>query len=201
MKTARTVVLGTLVSLLSGTSSAQSPPPSCPADRPVEDIIAEVHQQQSKNKHRNPNPFPEVTCIFGWCRDHSRTPPIVPEPAPRANMPSGDDRTSSSLSSSRIPVDRCNEAMEVALEAAHNVDVGDFNFAEKNYKGALLRYTDAVDEKPGDAAIHVRLGRVFEKLDQRPQAIEQYNAVLKLAGPEKWSREAKAALLRLQHPR
>jgi hypothetical protein len=98
-------------------------------------------------------------------------------------------------------VDRCNEAMEVALEAAHNVDVGDFNFAEKNYKGAWLRYSDALEEKPGDAAIHVRLGRVFEKLDQGPQAIEQYNAVLKLAGPEKWSREAKAALLRLQHPR
>ena len=118
-------------------------------------------------------------------------------------MPSGDDRSSSSVSSSRGPVDRCNDAMEIALEAAHNVDVGDYYFAENNYKPALLRYQDAVKEKPGDSAIHVRLGRVFEKLDLLPQAIEQYNGALKLAGPERWSHEAKAALLRLQpasHP-
>jgi tetratricopeptide (TPR) repeat protein len=91
--------------------------------------------------------------------------------------------------------------MEKALEAAHNVDVGDYEFESKNYKGALLRYKDADEEKPGDAAIHVRLGRVFEKLGQPPQAIEQYQAAQELAAPQKWSDEAKAALLRLQqHP-
>ena len=96
-------------------------------------------------------------------------------------------------------MDRCNEAMEVVLEAAHNVDVGDFNFAEKNYKGAWLRYSDALEEKPGDAAIHVRLGRVLERLGQLPQAMEQYKAAQELAGPAKWSDEAKAAVLRLRH--
>ena len=86
----------------------------------------------------------------------------------------------------------------MALKAAHDVDVGDYSFAAKNYDGALLRYKDAVEEKPGDAAIHVRLGRVFEKLGQLPQAMEQYKAAQELAGPAKWSDEAKAALLRLQ---
>ncbi len=97
-------------------------------------------------------------------------------------------------------MDKCNDAMEMALEAAHNVDVGDYSFAEKNYQGALLRYSDAAEEKPGDAAIHVRLGRVFEKLNQLPQAIQHYQAAQKLAGPAKWSDEARAALLRLQRP-
>jgi len=46
-----------------------------------------------------------------------------------------------------------------------------------------MRYEDANEEKPEDAAIHLRLGRVFEELNQRPQAIEQYNTVLKLRGP------------------
>jgi tetratricopeptide (TPR) repeat protein len=179
---------------------AQSKPFSCPADRPVDDIITEVHKQQSKKNHRNPNPFPEVTCIFGWCLDHSRTPPTFPEPAPRAKIPSGDGGPSGSVSSSMIPVNKCNDAMEIALEAAHSVDVGDYSFAEKNYKGALLRYQDAVEEKPGDAAIHMRLARVFEKLDQLPKAVEQYKAAQKLAGPGKWSDEAEAALLRLQRP-
>jgi tetratricopeptide (TPR) repeat protein len=89
--------------------------------------------------------------------------------------------------------------MENALKAAHDVEVGDDAYAAKSYNGALLRYKDAVDEKPKDAAIHVRLGRVFERLGKLPQAIEQYKAAQELAAPSKWSHEAEAALLRLQH--
>src|SRR5262249_37598265 len=137
-------------------------------------------------RNRNPNPIPGVICIWGWCRDDSnkRTPPTFPDSvsAPPAKIPSGDDSTSSS----KAPVDKCNEAMEMALRAAHDVEVGDFDFAAKKYDGALLRYQDAVEEKPGDAAIHVRLGRVFERLGKLPQAIEQYKAAQNLTGPAKW---------------
>ena len=90
--------------------------------------------------------------------------------------------------------------MEMALAAAHNIDVGDYYFEGKNYSAALLRYNDALEEKPGDAAIHVRLGRTLEKLKQLPQAIEQYKAAQKLGGPEKWSEEAQSALARLERP-
>ncbi len=96
-------------------------------------------------------------------------------------------------------MDKCDEAMEMTLKAAHDVEVGDYSFEAKNYGGALLRYKDAVEEKPGDAAIHVRLGRALEKLGQLPQAMEQYKAAQELAGPAKWSDEANAAVLRLQH--
>jgi Flp pilus assembly protein TadD len=88
--------------------------------------------------------------------------------------------------------------MELALEAAHNVEVGDYSFDNKNYNGALLRYKDADEEKPEDAAIHVRLGRVFEKLGQLQEARGQYKAAFDLAGPQKWSDEAKSALARLE---
>ena len=98
-------------------------------------------------------------------------------------------------------MDKCDEAMEMALKAAHDVEVGDYSYAANNYEGALLRYKDAVEEKPGDAAIHVRLGRVLEQLGQLPEAIGHYKAAQELAGPQKWSDKAKAALLRLQqHP-
>ena len=173
---------------------SQSGPPSCPAGRPVDDIIAEVHKQQAKGKHRNPSPLPDFVCIWGWCRERrAGTPPTFPQNAPPGERPSAEN-----TSSSKIPVDKCNEAMELALEAAHDVDVGDYSFENKNYKGALLRYKDADEEKPGDAAIHVRLGRVLEHLGQLPQAIGQYKAAQELAGPQKWSDEAKAALFRLQ---
>jgi tetratricopeptide (TPR) repeat protein len=163
----------------------------------VDEIITEVHKQQSKKKNRNSNPLPNVICIGSWCHDESskRTPPTFPEPAPQVKSSGENESTSSS---SRPPVDKCDEAMERALNAAHNVEVGDFSFEAKNYNGALMRYKEAVEEKPGDAAIHVRLGRVFERLGQLPQAIEQYKKAQELAGPAKWLDEAKAAVLRLE---
>jgi tetratricopeptide (TPR) repeat protein len=182
---------------------AQSPPSSCPADRPVDEIIAEIHKQQSPRKNRNTNPLPEVICIFGWCSDRSRTPKTSPKPAPQAETTASQNESSSvtnstGTSSSKNPKAECDKAMAIALAAAHNVDVGDFNFKEKNYRGAFMRYRDAFEEKPGDAAIHVRLGRVLEKLNDLPQAIEHYQAAQNLGSPGKWSDEAKAALSRLQ---
>jgi tetratricopeptide (TPR) repeat protein len=184
---------------------AQSTPPSCPADRPVDDLIAEIHKQQSPRKNRNTNPLPEVICILGWCSDRSRTPKTSPKPAPQAETTADQNESSSvtnstGTSSSKNPTAECDKAMDLALAAAHNVDVGDFNFKEKNYRGAFMRYRDALEEKPGDAAIHVRLGRVLEKLNDFPQAIEHYKAAQKLGGPEKWSNEANSALSRLQPP-
>jgi hypothetical protein len=180
---------------------AQSAPPSCPSDRPVDDIIAEIHKQQSSKKHRNSNPLPDVICIGGWCRGHAskQKPPSVPESGPESAPPTKDPGKNDGTSSSRIPVDKCDEAMEQTLKAAHDVEVGDYSFSANNYGGALMRYKDAAEEKPGDAAIHVRWGRALEKLGQIPQAMEQYQAAQELAGPAKWSDEAKEAVLRLQH--
>jgi tetratricopeptide (TPR) repeat protein len=91
--------------------------------------------------------------------------------------------------------------MEKALAAAHNVEVGDYELESKNFRGALFRYKDADEEKPGDVAIHVRLGRAFEHLGELPDATREYKAAQELAGPQKWLDEANAALLRLQqHP-
>src|ERR1039458_5549671 len=73
----------TAVVIVSATMFAQSVPPECPADRPVDDIIAQVRKEQSKRKHRNADPSPTIHCSWGWCIDISETPPTFPEPAPR----------------------------------------------------------------------------------------------------------------------
>ena len=113
-------------------------------------------------------------------------------------MPQGRSPNGTETSSSKPPVDPCNAAMEKALKAAHDVEVGDEYFEAKNYNAAMMRYKDAVEEKPGDTAIHVRLGRAYEKLGQPAQAVEEYKAAQELAGPAKWSDEAKRALARLE---
>jgi len=158
-----------IVLVLSAATIAQNP--TCPADTPVDDIIAELQKQQSKKNARNKNPVPQNVCVFGWCPKTGSTPPTGPRPAPRAETPATKPNSSDS-SSSKSPADDCNDAMEMALEAARNVEVGDYYFEKKNFNGALMRYKDAAKEKPSDVAIHVRLGRVFENLNQRPQAIE-----------------------------
>jgi len=179
--------------------AAQSSAPACPADRPVDEIIAELHKQQSKRKHRQSNPLPQVTCIGAWCVDHSQTPPTIPEPAPQVERPQGRYKSEGGAHPGTSPGDACVDATRAALAAAHNVEVGDYYFETRNYSASSLRYNDALEQKPADPAIHLRLGRALEMLNRFPQAIEHYKEVPRLAGSEKWSAEARAAVLRLEH--
>jgi Tetratricopeptide repeat len=169
-----------------------APPPPCPAERPVDDII-----KQSKKKHRNSDPLPQVICTPECIERPITTPPTFPE-APQMEV-----STKKSTSLTDAPEtnsgDTCGEATKMAIEAAHDVEVGDSYFGQQNYRGALQRYSKAVEEKPGDLAIHVRLAQTFEKLRQIPEAIQEYKAAQKLAGPQKWLEQAKSSLMRLQH--
>lgn len=188
--------------LVSATLWAQVPVASCPADRPVDDFITELNRQKSKKANRNTNPLPSVGCIFGWCRDTGTTPPTIPNP-PRAQSEdpnahgSKTPQSTSGESSSKTENERCNERTEQALQAAHNVDVGDLQVEEKHYRAALSRYQEALEQKPGDAAIHVRLGRVLEKLNDVSTAKTEYEAAERIGTPEKWIAEARGALARL----
>ncbi len=189
------------VALLSASLLAQSAPPQCPADLPVDDIIAEIHRQQKKT--RNKNPLPSGVCLGTWCLGGGKTPPTVPSPSPRderppAEKPGAEKAGTTGESSSKDSVDRCNALTELALEAAHNVEVGDYYVKQENYRAAFMRYQDAADQKPRDGAIHVRLGRALERLKDPARAVEQYEEALKYTPPQKWSDEASKALERLK---
>ena len=190
-------LLAIAVLTLTVSTFAQDAPQPCPSNRPVDDIIAEIHKSQSKKNARNKNPLPDAICIFGWCPVTIKKPAGTPPPVTETGQEAPKQADTSS-SSSRSAVDKCNSQMEVVLDAAHNVEVGDYYFGEKNYRAALMRYKDAADAKPDDNAIAVRLGRVSEKLNDVPAAIEHYTAATTLAGPEKWTQEARSALTRLQ---
>jgi tetratricopeptide (TPR) repeat protein len=158
-----------------------------------------MNKEQSKRKNRNGDPSPTIHCSWGWCNDASKTPPTLPEPAPRAGATNDRNTNSGREGSDTVPMETCGTAMRKALAAAHNVDVGDQYFVDRNYNGALARYKDAAEEKPADVAIHVRLGRVLEKLNQLSQAMEAYDAAQTLPRVEKWTDEAKSSLSRLKH--
>ena len=190
--------------LAAAVSEAQSAP-ACPANRPIDDVMAEMNKQKPP---RNKNPLPDTACLDIWlgapvgrCREIRKKPAEQPAGQPAHTEPTDtqDQSSADQASSAKTPAEKCNEAMEKTLEAAHDVEVGDESFGRKNYKGALLRYQDAAELKPDDDAIHVRLGRVFEQVNQPNDAIEQYKLAQQLGGPEKYVKEAASALARLQH--
>ena len=192
------VRLALLVILLSGTIFAQPTTPGCPSDRPVDDIIAQINKARPR---KNKNPLPDTICMWGWCRDVKHPSPPAPPPSSTTDttmQSASKSSNSDQASSSKSEAEKCNDAMELALEAAHDVEVGDYSFEKQSYQGALLRYRDAAEQKPHDAAIQVRLGRTAEKLSMPEEATQHYSEAVKIGSPEKWVQEAQVALTRIK---
>jgi len=82
--------------------------------------------------------------------------------------------------------------------AVKDEEVGDYYFKEKNYKAALARYQDALDNKPNDAIANFRLGQCYEKLSQPDHAIVHYHEYLRILPDGPYSKQAKKALEKLE---
>ena len=83
-------------------------------------------------------------------------------------------------------------------KAMKDIEVGDFYFRQKNYKAALSRYQEALLYKPNDAVANFRSAQCFEKLDSLQDAVEHYQAYLKVMPHGPLSRDAEKALAKLQ---
>lgn len=109
-----------------------------------------------------------------------KSPPLPP-PQPRSD--SGGSESSSQENATEAAKDEVPNRDPMA--AAQSVEIGDYYFSEKNYRAALSRYQEALESKPDDAAIYIRVGRAFDKLGEPTRAFENYDASLKAdpAGP------------------
>jgi tetratricopeptide (TPR) repeat protein len=87
---------------------------------------------------------------------------------------------------------------EDVVAADHDVDVGDFNFENKNYRGAEMRYRSALERLPGEPVATLHLARALEKLGNKTQAYDQYKIFLEWSPTGKDAQEANAALVRLK---
>jgi tetratricopeptide (TPR) repeat protein len=87
---------------------------------------------------------------------------------------------------------------EDVLAADHDVDVGDFYFAQQNYRAAEMRYRSALERLPGEPIGSLHLARVLEKLGNKPEAAEHYKIFLEWSPSGKDADEAKSAIGRLQ---
>ena len=83
-------------------------------------------------------------------------------------------------------------------KAMKDIEVGDFYFRQKNYKAALSRYQEALLYKPNDAVANFRSAQCFEELKSPQDAVEHYQAYLKIMPHGPFSRDAEKALAKLQ---
>jgi len=87
----------------------------------------------------------------------------------------------------------------IDIARAENDDnVADFYIKDGNYKGAYLRYKDAVTYDPDNADGHFRLAEMARKLGKTDEAVSEYNAALKLDPQGSDVKAARKALAGLQ---
>ncbi len=106
-----------------------------------------------------------------------------------------------SLASVLVPLHAQNERSESAeLEnsshyvppsAKQSVEIGDFYFRRKDYRGALSRYEEAAKDDPYYAPAYIGLGKVYEKTGKRHEALAAYRKYLDVLPSQKQADEAK----------
>jgi tetratricopeptide (TPR) repeat protein len=82
--------------------------------------------------------------------------------------------------------------------AAKDIEVGDYYFKRKNYRGALERYKDALTYKPNDAVANFRLADCEEKVGNNTDAAQHYEAYLKILPNGPFAADAQKAIERLK---
>ena len=71
------------------------------------------------------------------------------------------------------------------------VEVGDYYFRRKNYRGALSRYQEAVQTDPYYAPAYLGLGKVYDKIGLKQKALSNYQKYLDMLPSDKQAEEAK----------
>jgi tetratricopeptide (TPR) repeat protein len=71
-----------------------------------------------------------------------------------------------------------------------SVEIGNFYLRRKDYPGALSRFEEATHTDPDYAPAYLGLGKVYEKMGRKPEALTFYQKYLDELPSEKQAREA-----------
>jgi hypothetical protein len=81
--------------------------------------------------------------------------------------------------------------------AMKDIEVGDFYFRQKNYVGAESRYREALYYKNNDAIATYQLALCLEKMNRPDEAVDEYEAYLRILPDGPKAGKAKKAIERL----
>lgn len=85
-------------------------------------------------------------------------------------------------------------------KADKDVEVGDFYFSQKNYRGAESRYAEALEYKPNDAEATFKLALTKERLGEKEDAVASYQSYLKILPEGPRAKDAEKGIERLMNP-
>ena len=77
--------------------------------------------------------------------------------------------------------------------ASKSVEIGNFYLRRKDYRGAISRYKEAIGTDPDYAPAYLQLGKVYDKLGRKREALAMYRKYLVALPSEKQAEEAKNA--------
>jgi tetratricopeptide (TPR) repeat protein len=83
-------------------------------------------------------------------------------------------------------------------KANKDIQIGDFYYHRKNYKGALERYKDALYYKQNDAVATFRAGECEEKLGNKEEAKKYFEQYLKILPDGPQAKEAHNSIAKLE---
>jgi predicted Zn-dependent protease len=169
--------------------------------RGVPDCISIIFHTCKDNSGRNAREEErqqqELARAAKRCEDLQKARPkaaaTVAEEAPHPDPLSNESSSRSIDSTTSAPY--CTP--QDLLAAEHDVEVGDFNFKDKNYRGAEMRYRSALDRLPGEPIATLHLARVLEKQGKSAEAQQQYESYMTWGPTGKDAEEAQTALKRL----
>jgi tetratricopeptide (TPR) repeat protein len=117
--------------------------------------------------------------------------------------PAGDDKRHPQSGTTMIEAEDQNGDVQEFQKwdphkAAKDIEVGEFYYKRKNYGAALDRYKEALQYKPNDAIATYRLAECQDKTGHPSEAIEHYEAYLKILPHGPFAADAQKALQRLK---
>ncbi len=119
------------------------------------------------------------------------------------NHPNSEEAVSDLEASS--PSDSSSDVQEFhpwnPYKANKDIQVGDYYFKRKNYKGALDRYKEALYYKQNDAVATYRMGECEEKLGHKEEAKKYFEQYLKILPDGPLAKEAHDSLAKLDKAR
>jgi len=95
------------------------------------------------------------------------------------------------------PGDGRAEMPEEERQFAKDMEIGTYNFRNKNYRGAELRFRHALEYKPGQPEARFKLAESLDKLGKINEAKETYQAYLEAQPEGSHAERARIALQRL----
>jgi len=84
------------------------------------------------------------------------------------------------------------------MKAMKDVEVGDFYYKKENYSAAVSRYREALEYKPHDAEATFKLAEGLNKTGDTAEAIQNYQAYLKILPNGPYAKKAHEALEKLK---